>query len=1405
MQKTLSLCMIVRDCSRIIERALSSIVDQIDEAVIVDTGSEDGTQKKIEHFFRSRKKQLRLIHFTPEKHPESFLLDVAETWKGSLPGPFSGRHMLADFSAARQAGWDAATGDYKIWIDSDDVFENPDTIPKIIEQMENGKLDCGLINYDYSKDERGNVNCKLIRERIFSTERSRARWSQPIHEIIFPAMNARLFSGKPNIVHLRVQDGAPPLFHNRNLKVLTKWWMDKHSSLGSNKLDIRNLFYLGMEERRDFPDKALEHLGKYAEKSAWDEERALAYLLMGETYERKEMFDEAYNAYALATLDFPSSPDGFLGLARAAFFKKNWPRCVEFTERAVKSTQQHKQHVQVLMHDPAARTWKPHVYYSRALMELNKPEEALEACKRGLAIAPDEPNLLANKKACEEYIAAKSKVKDDGSASSFKVDFDEPIDSPPKEIPPDVMEAFAIEMWKENVAAKNTVRALQLLEALPASIFMGRKVSEARQKTLESLPKEEHHTQIEKTDGIPTAKPVQTMTMSPSLKFTTDEPLETRSLPMPDDLIKAFALEIWKKISEEGDHAKALKLLDSLPARFARDSKIERARAMSQDRLMVRKSAAGRKEVEGEEIPTLVTPAATSPTTLTTPATTPATHTAPATTPTTKQEKLKIIIWTGPAWERWSPESLDKGGIAGSETAAICMARELARRGHDITALADCAGKEGTYDGVKYVHFQDALNNPSTFRSDVFVCSRQPSAFEFPFEWKASFLWVHDVHVGMPTTGRLHDQICKATKIFCLSKWHKQFFLDAYPFLPEDKIIVTRNGIDLKYFEKEPRKEGNRLIYSSSPDRGLERLLELLPEIRKKVPDATLDVYYGFENWKKMAQQNGGPTERERVERFEKALEDLTKAGALRYHGRVSKQELADAFLTSKVWAYPTWFTESFCQLPGSLVFTKEGMKPIEEIREGDLVLTHKGRFRRVTHTIKKQYDGTVYSIKRRKDFNPITVTSEHPIYVATFHKRSDAQGNRIYSEEHKKVTWIPPGEMKEELCYLISPRMQFGNKASILLSDYIDLPVLDGKLSSNHNHPRYSKVENEIPITEEFAYILGIFAAEGCVSRTRSRSSKRDWMSQIIFALHIREKTITDKIIKFFGKGTIRQTSENGITIATSNSVWANFLDSVIGRKRDKKIPDFIWDCPAEIQAAFVNGLFDGDGSKSKTPRGNAGTTKPYFHYTTISPSLAYGMAQLLANQGFYPGIVYSKNRRAYTLNWTSPPGPSVQHHEIEEGYVTRIKSIQKTEYSGFVYNFDVEEDESYVTDRTIVHNCITAIEAQAAGCVPVVTALAALTETVSHGFAISPPNTSMDYARVFINRVVKLLVKDEERQRYASAGRKYAFLNHGWDGVAEEWEKIFYRELIGKPIEKNENFTSGKNFFSHLLNKNF
>jgi glycosyltransferase involved in cell wall biosynthesis len=89
-------------------------------------------------------------------------------------------------------------------------------------------------------------------------------------------------------------------------------------------------------------------------------------------------------------------------------------------------------------------------------------------------------------------------------------------------------------------------------------------------------------------------------------------------------------------------------------------------------------------------------------------------------------------------------------------------------------------------------------------------------------------------------------------------------------------------------------------------------LLKVWPEIRKRVPDAELRVFYGFGNWKAMAAARRDETQLRGIALLEKQLAELADHGVTMC-GKVDQATLAHEFLSAGVFAYSTWFTETSC------------------------------------------------------------------------------------------------------------------------------------------------------------------------------------------------------------------------------------------------------------------------------------------------------------------------------------------------------------------------------------------------------------------------------------------------------------------------------------------------------------
>jgi len=84
----LSLCMIVKDEEEMLPRTLEAVAPAVDEIIVVDTGSTDRTVEIAESF------GARILH---------------HEWTG-------------DFAAARNVSLEAATGDWIVWLDADEVL-----------------------------------------------------------------------------------------------------------------------------------------------------------------------------------------------------------------------------------------------------------------------------------------------------------------------------------------------------------------------------------------------------------------------------------------------------------------------------------------------------------------------------------------------------------------------------------------------------------------------------------------------------------------------------------------------------------------------------------------------------------------------------------------------------------------------------------------------------------------------------------------------------------------------------------------------------------------------------------------------------------------------------------------------------------------------------------------------------------------------------------------------------------------------------------------------------------------------------------------------------------------------------------------------------------------------------------
>lgn len=252
-----------------------------------------------------------------------------------------------------------------------------------------------------------------------------------------------------------------------------------------------------------------------------------------------------------------------------------------------------------------------------------------------------------------------------------------------------------------------------------------------------------------------------------------------------------------------------------------------------------------------------------------------------------------IVFFCSSAFEEWGPESLEKG-CGGSEEAIIQLSKRLAGLGWEVVVYNNCI-REQTKDGVKWVRYErfnprDMFNVLVCWRNNVLPDVRTASQ---------KYIDMHDVPMGH-FYGK--EALGSAT-VLVKSQYHRSLFVG----VPDEQFRVIPNGVVTEQF-KDAKKVKNNLVWTSSYDRGLENLLEMWADVKKSVPDATLDVYYGFNLF-----DNTPWGQKPEGRAWKAKMLALLDQDGITDHGRVGSDVVAEAYKKADVWAYPTRFPEIDC------------------------------------------------------------------------------------------------------------------------------------------------------------------------------------------------------------------------------------------------------------------------------------------------------------------------------------------------------------------------------------------------------------------------------------------------------------------------------------------------------------
>src|SRR5579883_1801446 len=248
-----------------------------------------------------------------------------------------------------------------------------------------------------------------------------------------------------------------------------------------------------------------------------------------------------------------------------------------------------------------------------------------------------------------------------------------------------------------------------------------------------------------------------------------------------------------------------------------------------------------------------------------------------------KQKSICILVNNSPLAKPWDPDIIHEG-IAGSEEAVINMSKKLAKMGWHVVVLFVSGGppENSLYShpscNPQYIR-NGAICKTSTF--DVAISWRMPTlGTQFKNVAKKLYLWPHD------TLGEViaEEEIHAFDDVLWLSKWQREQWISVSPSFAKFTRIFG-NGIEPVHFMPiEERANPYSCIYGSNYARGLENLLDIWPKVKEGYPQATLDIYYGWEHSGWMTYQ---PEKEPKMRRQIATLPDVHE------HGRVSHEELA--------------------------------------------------------------------------------------------------------------------------------------------------------------------------------------------------------------------------------------------------------------------------------------------------------------------------------------------------------------------------------------------------------------------------------------------------------------------------------------------------------------------------------
>lgn len=338
-----------------------------------------------------------------------------------------------------------------------------------------------------------------------------------------------------------------------------------------------------------------------------------------------------------------------------------------------------------------------------------------------------------------------------------------------------------------------------------------------------------------------------------------------------------------------------------------------------------------------------------------------------------------------------------------------------------------------------------------------------------------------------------------------------------------------------------------------------------------------------------------------------------------------------------------------FCLTSESMVLTRSGYVSIRDVTIGDEVLTHRGRWRRVTGYSARIAPATV--VVKGHGIPEIRATPEHPFWV-----RGSVHRQRPSRREFAEPTWREAGSLNPV--------------RSKRVGDFVAqiTPPVEG--FDKHS--------------EAWWWCVGRYLADGWSNAERVE----------FYVADAERDVLVERLQRAFGRvGHLKQRENGSWMVAFGGTAFARELDAFGHGAHGKRLTGAALALPDEQLRALLDGYLSGDGC----------WVEEHEHWiaVTVSRALALGLALAWQRlEGVPPTVTVQRHagknvviagvecdrRDVYYV--TMRKKAATAHVETDGVAWKAVRSVEPAGRA-VVYNISVEEDESFLADNCIVHNC--------------------------------------------------------------------------------------------------------------------